>query len=168
MKSRRQAPFVVTVSVLGLGGGALGCEHPRVRDQPRPEPLPTVETAAVGIEPATAITEPTASTSASPPRHADFKRELNERDENHQQIFVGGESGCFIYSKWPEDKPRAPGMMPPPIAMACPPSMTDSAWRACVSGTLSTNDGGTECSCFIGGNPPPPPRLVTCPASAKR
>ncbi len=180
MRSRPRAPFVVTASVLGLSSASLACEPWRTQNPPRPEPVPLADTVALSSVPAT--TQVTSATSSSstpassstpsasqkPIRQSDFTRQLNERDKNNQQIFSGGASGCFIYDRWPDGKPRAPGMMPPTIGVQCPPNMQDPAWQGCASGTLSTNDAGTECSCYIGGNPPPPPTRVACPANAKR
>jgi hypothetical protein len=174
MRTRLRAPIVATVSVLGMNGAA--CESYRTQNPPRPEPVQnpppdaaTTSTAIPSAASAEVATDPpataTSSSSAKPPRKT-YSRQLNERDPKRGQIF-SSESGCFVYGDWPDGKPRAPGMMPARISLPCPPSMKDPAWAACAGGTLSANELGSECECFVGGNPPPPPRLVDCPASAK-
>lgn len=182
---RLRPPLVVTVSVVTVAACQKDPPPPetppvtpeRVHANPPPQSVP-VATASASAAPTPTSTvatspepAPTATAAASARKDArismqDFRRTLNAYDKTRGMIHPS-DKGCFVWGEWPDKKPRAPGMMPPPIAVPCPASMQDAPWKECVGGSISTNDAGDACACFVGGNPPPPPRSVTCPASAK-
>lgn len=176
-RPRLRAPVVVTLAAVA----EVACSKEPTRTQNPPPPTatehrnppeqlpPPSATASSKPPPEVATTPPVASSAPpknDPVRMSDFKRQLNESQKGRGTIHVS-EKGCFVWGDWPDGKPRAPGMMPPPIDVPCPASMKDAAWKECLGGTVSTNDAGDACVCFVGGNPPPPPRRVSCPASAK-
>lgn len=182
---RLRPPLVVTVSVVTVAACQKDPPPPetppvtpeRVHANPPPQSVP-VATASASAAPTPTSTvatspepAPTATAAASARKDArismaDFRRTLNAYDKTRGMIHPS-DKGCFVWGEWPDKKPRAPGMMPPPISVPCPASMQDAPWKECVGGSISTNDAGDACACFVGGNPPPPPRSVTCPASAK-
>ena len=184
---RQRPPLVVTVSVVTVAACQKDPPPPetppvtpeRVHANPPPQSVPVATasaSASAAPTPTTTVATspepaPTATAAASARKDtrismADFRRTLNAYDKTRGMIHPS-DKGCFVWGEWPDTKPRAPGMMPPPIAVPCPASMQDAPWKGCVGGSISTNEAGDACACFVGGNPPPPPRSVTCPASAK-
>lgn len=179
---RLRPSIVATVSLVALAG----CQQPRDPNAapeshnppaPNPDPPPSAPTAQIVNPPPVSITSNAGDAATTPPPNKpppqddaaelrNLKRVLNESHPKHGTI-MAGPKGCFVFGQWPDQKPRRPGEMPPTIDVACPPSMKDAAWKDCIGGTLSTNDGGDVCGCFVGGNPPPPERRAACPASAK-
>ncbi len=91
----------------------------------------------------------------------------NSTTADGHAIFVRDDDICYF--EVPMKKP--PKMMPTgfrqmdQVPIDCPPELDDPAWDECSYSTLmapKTPPG--DCYCFsLGGNPPPPPRLVHCP-----
>lgn len=86
---------------------------------------------------------------------------LNAFVDGGGMVYRTTTGGCVAHP--PDGEVRAPGQMPPAVPLPCPPSMSDPAWDACAGSSLSTTADPAVCSCFVGGNPPPPARDVPCP-----
>ena len=73
-------------------------------------------------------------------------------------------AGCFVYLPFPpleEGEMRPPGSEPPRKSVTCPALMATPTFEQCRGGTVLR--AGEQCTCHVGGNPPPPPRDVPCP-----
>jgi hypothetical protein len=88
-------------------------------------------------------------------------------DADGRTIYVDATDGCYVEvpKKTPPKFPVAPGMrMMDSMPVDCPAVVDDPAWDECQHGPLMKHKTKAECYCMpLGGNPPPPPRLVTCP-----
>jgi hypothetical protein len=94
----------------------------------------------------------------------------NPVDASGRTIFVRNDDVCYVEEpmKTPPKKPLPTGFrMVDSIPVDCPPEVDDPAWDECTYSILNAPKKmvpGGECYCFsVGGNPPPPPRAVTCP-----
>lgn len=132
-----------------------------VNDNPPPPPPPTKKRKR------TSDAGPTWKTPAGPiPSWSDLEAK-NPSDADGRTIYVDQTDTCYV-----EVPPKkAPKFPPPPgvrmmdhLALDCPAIMDDPAWDECEYGPLMKNKSKPECYCMsLGGNPPPPPRLVSCP-----
>jgi hypothetical protein len=146
----------VVVTFLGALSACTGKakEEPETTMNPPPAPAPA---------PAPP-TEP-----APPPPEAAldrgrFTKVLNAQHEQHGRVFRKQEAVCYVNLPFPPQEGPPVSFRPPPQQeVACPPSMTDPAWAECAHGTVTSTDDGAECLCAVMGNPPPPPRVVSCP-----
>lgn len=68
-----------------------------------------------------------------------------------------------MFLPFPDDVTPMPGMPPPTQDVTCPKIMEDPAWRSCETGEIVGTEGKDDCLCRIMGNPPPPPKTVSCP-----
>jgi hypothetical protein len=147
--------FVVTVL------GALACGSKSTPDQPEvihgnppaPDPVP----AAIPAEPAPAEPAPVNSRGGAM---------LNPTDAEGRTIFRSAEGACYIQLPPPSPEAGTPAVsFRPPVRrpVDCPPAMLTAGWEACAGGTLREGE-GDDCLCTVLGNPPPPPRVVACPA----
>ena len=91
----------------------------------------------------------------------------NPTDADGRTLYVDSSDTCYVEVP-PKALPKTP--MPPGLrmmdhlALDCPAIMDDPAWDECAYGPLMKNKSKPECYCMaLGGNPPPPPRLVACP-----
>ena len=177
MKRALRPSLVITVS-LSLGA----CNSTRTSNPPPPEmshnpPMPTTTAAAGGAPsegsagaPLEVATAPQPYISKNPPapekdgpKVAGGAFKTHPRDARGHLILKDAQGGCFVEIPVPTDKPLPPGGRSIRVEkLTCPPLMSDPAYAKCVGGTIQLQPGG--CSCFIGGNPPPPAVALTCPA----
>jgi hypothetical protein len=91
----------------------------------------------------------------------------NPSDADGRVIYVDEKDLCYVEvpPKTPPKFPGPPGLrMMDHVAVDCPALLDDPAWDECQYGPLMKNKTKAECYCMtLGGNPPPPPRLVSCP-----
>lgn len=178
---RLRPSLVVTVSLsLAACGGA------RTADPPPPEmshnpPMPplggqggsgSAETPAGGagagaMEVASATATPPYTSKNPPPPDMGGPKGggfvAHPRDAQGHVIYKDRQGGCYVEIQVPHDKPLPPGGQSIRVEKrTCPPAMNDPAYAKCAGGTISR--AGAECSCFIGGNPPPPQTILACPA----
>lgn len=173
---------LVTISLLGL---LSACDpSPTVAPPPVPTPEPTPPEPAPEPTPATppgpASTDRPISTNppAQPPperrnpTYQDLGAVLNPSHSDGRRIYASSSGKCYVHRPFPEGQRPPPGTPQPQESVTCPPEMAgDAAWKACSGGALHLpKEQGLigECICFQSGNPPPPPRWVTCPTSAKK
>jgi hypothetical protein len=172
-------PFVVILATQGCAG------HPTLhacsRDPGPTAPAPAASSAAIDVAPAPSakiVTEPSAAPSASTstapsaattapkstaPRLEDYPDVVNAKD-GPRTVFRGYQGmKCFVELPWPPGKPRMPGEALPTQDVPCPPKMKTAAWEKCRGGTILAKKDGSECICFVWGNPPPLPEVVGCP-----
>jgi len=85
---------------------------------------------------------------------------LNPVDDKKRVIYAAGEQ-CYVHLPY-DEKPKY--WHPPKRKQVdCPGSMDSPVWDQCNGGTiLGVRDAGV-CVCTRDGNPPPPPREVSCP-----
>jgi hypothetical protein len=121
-------------------------------------PLTIEHNASTGNEVAAEVSEQAAqdAQAASP-------RTLNAEDAEGRTIFIDGDGDCYVMLPFPADQRRHPGMRGPTQNLACPAEMASPEWGECANGVIKLDVSAEECICYIGGNPPPPPRQVTCP-----
>lgn len=94
---------------------------------------------------------------------------LNPSDREGRIIYALPDDRCAVqvpYEGPPVQLP--PGVTPRAFEeVDCPPAMDDPAWDNCTD-RLAFDEGSSKCFCVSSfGNPPPPPRMVPCPADAK-
>jgi hypothetical protein len=152
---RSRAPFMVVVSTVGWMG-CSGASHSEVK------PLEAITPA--GNPPMAPEPIPIPPTSNPPPELeridlGQYKETLNARHAEHGTIYRRGSGeGCEVHLPL---EGRAPPGMVNTQDMDCPPEMDDVAWADCAGGMIHTN--GEDCVCSVMGNPPMPPRRVSCP-----
>jgi len=169
-RPRVRPAFVLTISA---GAGALfACakEAPvEVGHNPPAQDLPELVTAsptssAVASDTATMpATTATASATAARQDH-DLPRNPLAKGTT---VRLASNGSCFVYQPFSPLKPgeqRPPGTEPPRKAVTCPADFAnDPAYRDCIDGVVLAKADSSDCVCSVGGNPPPPPRLVVCP-----
>ncbi len=143
--------FIITASTVG----ALACGQPVVHaNPPEPEVLVPPKPASVDVKLASERERVAGSPTAPVP--------LNAYSEKHGMVYKSREGDkCIVF---PDDGvQRNPGQMPPPADSPCSPLMMDPIWQECAYGTIYDR-GEAGCTCFVGGNPPPPEKpLSRCP-----
>jgi len=91
----------------------------------------------------------------------------NPKDADGRTIYVSNDDSCFVEVpiKTPPKTPLPSGSRyVDDVPLDCPAALDDPAWDECSWGTLLAHKTKPECYCTsLGGNPPPPPRLVACP-----
>lgn len=173
--------FVVTVAAVS----SVGCHKepdPIRAENPGPSatqssvPTATASATTVDAPPSKVATRKRKRTSDAgptykyPPGAAPSWSELdpkNPTDADGRTIYVDGSDECYVEvpPKTPPKFPAPPGLrMMDHLAVDCPAIMDDAAWDECLYGPLMQHKTKAECYCLaLGGNPPPPPRLVACP-----
>jgi hypothetical protein len=162
---RPRAAFVITTSSIALGSCA-GADSGSADSSGATASTAASVTLTSQPLPDTAATTTTSSTAlgSSAPKSDGL---LNARDAKGRAIFRTGSKGqpeCYVELPFPPLKPneeRYPGTPPPQESVKCPPSMLDAAFLECAFGTVTLKE--ARCECFVMGNPPPPPRTVSCP-----
>jgi hypothetical protein len=181
--------FVVTVAAVSV----VGCQKepdPIRAEAPKPKPTVSVSATATGTpSPSESITVavndnppppkvtkkrkrssdagPTYKTPSGPtPSWSDLEAK-NPADADGRTIYVDASDVCYVEvpPKKPPSTPLPPGMrFMDRVNVDCPAVFDDAAWDDCNYGPLMKNKTKPECFCMsLGGNPPPPPRLVACP-----
>lgn len=90
-------------------------------------------------------------------------RVLNGVHPEHGLIFRNPDGTCRVNLPFPEAEGPPISFRPPPTEVVpCPVHMKDPSWDACF-GRVTTGPASGSCLCSVMGNPPPPPRIVSCP-----
>lgn len=148
------------------------------RERTSPEPIKPESSSVAKVE---AKPEPTAAATrkrkrtAPPAPEKDWEHgptskltPLNPRGPDGREILVAEDDTCYVaVPKKDPPKNLPPGVMPMDrVHVDCPPEMDDPAWDNCLYATLYAAGHPTDCQCrSMGGNPPPPPLQVKCPAT---
>lgn len=171
MRRRYLAPaFVTTIATLTSG---TACKKTtRTNNPPPPEPSVIANPPPLP-EPTTKKRKRTAPASYAWNNPKNLRptaaTSLNPRDAKNREVFVSADDTCVVHVE--RDDPKQP--LPPGAAwwkserVDCPPAMDDPAWDHCTDQLVVSADGTCFCD-PMGGHPPPPPRLVDCPAPAKK
>jgi len=165
--------FVVTF--LGIAQGGLACRERTAPDPIQPDPAPTATTSKVAEPtPPKSARKRKRTSPASEPKFASASTPwssmtaLNPSDAHGRAIHVSTDDSCFVEVPMkdpPKNFPTGFRAVDQKI-VDCPIELDDAAWDNCAWGTLYAVKGEANCLCgSLGGNPPPPPRLTTCPTS---
>lgn len=91
-------------------------------------------------------------------------------------ILLAEDDTCFVLVRSPDGTAQHGGKLvhefagpSEQVSVACPESMDDPAWASCRDRHLYVDDGLSQCACMArSSNPPSPPLMAPCPASAGR
>jgi hypothetical protein len=130
---------------------------------------PRDASASIGTHRKRKRTAPPITGSAPETAPSQLRAPLNPTDGKGRLIYALADDRCVVevpYQGPPRQLPR--GLSPRSFEeVDCPPAMDDAAWDNC-SARLSFDEASSKCLCVNGyGNPPPPPRVVPCPADVK-